>query len=228
MSFIPLLFPPQTTIVGSTDFLRGLGVKDLPSGVTESCDYDDVVAWEVTLDARVSASLADVLRRGYNPQPPTSAPRLPLPPPTLYTFGGDYSFELRLRPWVESATVLAVYDGIGNERLRLSVGQHGAFIRLQSGLGNLPDTLRVANVNVTGPGFTRLSFNVVGGQVQVKVNCSPPVVVTPLPAPVDTAAERQFEVNGALVVLGRPGETGLVVSFSLSAPPTIFYFIFLV
>ena len=218
MSFIPP-FPPQTTIVGSTDFLGGLGVKDLPSGVTESCDDDDVVAWEVTKDARVSASLTDVLRRGYVGSPSVSQA----------SFGGDFSFELRLRLWEQAATVLAVYDGNGNERLRVSVGQDGVSLRLQNGAGNPPDTdLLVANVDVTGPGFTRLSFNVVGGQVQVKVNCSLPAEVTPLPPPVDTAAEREFAVNGALVVLGRQGETGLVVSFSLSAPPTIFYFLFLV
>ena len=221
MSFIPP-FPPQTTIVGSTDFLGGLGVKDLPSGVTESCDDDDVVAWEVTKDARVSASLTDVLRRGYVGSPSVSQA----------SFGGDFSFELRVRLWEQAATFLAVYDGTGNERLRVSAGQDGVSLRLQNGAGNPPDTdLLVSSVDVTGPGFTRLSFNVVGGQVQVKVNCTPllpPFPGVPLPPPVDTAAEREFAVNGALVVLGRQGETGLVVSFSLFAPSTIFYFLFLV
>ena len=218
MSFIPP-FPPQITVVGSTDFLGGLGLKNLPNGVTESSDYDDVVAWEVTKDARVSSSLADVLRRGYVGSSSVSQA----------SFGGDFSFEVRVRLWEQAATFLAVYDGIGNERLRVSAGQDGVFLRLQNGAGSPPDTdFLVSSVDLTGPGFTRLSFNFVGGQIQVKVNCSLPAQVIPLSAPVDTAAERSFAVNGALVVLGRPGGTGFGVSFSLSAPSTIFYFLFLV
>ena len=132
-----------------------------------------------------------------------------------------------MRPWEQAATFLTVFDSTGNERLRVSVGQDGVSLRLQNGAGNPPDTdLRVSSVSVTGPGFTRLSFNVVGGQVQLKVNCTLVLPPLTLPAPVDTAAERAFDVNGALVVLGRQGETGLVVSFLSPLPRLSFIFFF--
>ena len=88
----------------------------LPSGVTESCDYDDVVAWEVTKNARVSAL---ILQQVAGTSDYASAP---------------------------------------------------------DKTASSPDTdLRVSSVNETGPGFTRLSCNFVGGQVQLKVNCTPPL-----------------------------------------------------
>ena len=193
--------------LGSIDFLAGLGVKDLPSGVTESCDENGVVAWEVSKNARILASLADVLRRGYvrNGGPD-------FVPPT--TFGGDYSFEVRMRLWEEAATFLIILDGYGSERLRFGAGQDGVFVRFQNNARLAPDIdVRVSSVNVTAPGFTRLSFNFVGGQLQLKVNCSLPAVVFPLFPAIDTAAGRAFPVRGSLVGLGRAGVTGFVVSF---------------
>ena len=180
--------------------MNGLGLNQLPPGVTESCDENDVVAYEVSKSTSVSETFRRVLDKGY-------VPRNALDDFNIGSWPGDYSIALRVRMW-ENGDIINIYDGQGGQRFGISAGGEGVFIRLN---GMTP--VQVSSSNVSTGGFQRIHLSFSGNSVRVKVggrstdDCGTTTTTT---LGMGTA-DRVIPIDKSIVVLGREGDSAIEV-----------------
>ena len=186
--------------LGTIDFVQGLGLKDLPAGVTESCDANDIIAYEVDKSASISGTFKRVLDKGYHKARPDDE--------LLITeWPGDFSVSMRVRMW-EAGDVVNIFDSDGRQRFGISINTDGVFIKI-----NGMDPIQISTVNVVDGQFHRIILSLRGTTARIRVSSSDYAdcgteEVTELKF---GTSERQIPISRSIVVLGREGDSAIEV-----------------
>jgi hypothetical protein len=190
----PICYPS-----GTINFLQGLGVRDLPPGVTESCDVNDVIAYEVDESSSIAAHFRRVIDKGYYKKQLDDQ---------IYgnEWPGDFSVSMRVRIW-EAADIVNIYASNGGHKFGIGIGgSDGINIKI-NGLG----PVQISTINVVDGQFHRIILSLLGTKARVKVSG---------PDAADCGAEevtelrfgtsdRKIPVARSIVVLGREGDSAI-------------------
>ena len=179
-------------------------MRDLPAGVTESCDSNDAIAYEVDKSASIYAHFKRVIDKGYHKQQPDDEI-------IVHEWPGDFSVNMRVRMW-EAADIMNIYDSHGGHRFGISIGNSDG-IRIKIN-GMVP--VQISTVDAVDGQFHRITMSLLGSTARVNVSGSDVAdcgtqEVTELRL---GTSERAIPVSRGLVVLGREGDSAIEVRIS--------------
>ena len=189
--------------LGTIDFVRGLDLINLPPGVTESCDENDVIAYEVDKSAVVVVNFHNVIDKGHWKQ-------LNLSYNATGVWPGNFSVGMRLRLWEDHADILNIYDSEIGHRFGISIGEEGVFLKFNG----VTPAVQISSTNMVDWRFHRILLHFQGNRLLSRVS-GPDVedcgreVISELEF---EERDREIPIHRSLVVLGREGDSAIEVS----------------
>lgn len=189
--------------LGTIDFVRGLNLMTFPPGVTESCDENDLIAYDLDKSALIVMNFHNVIDKGHWKY-------LSLSYNATGVWPGNFSVSMRLRLWEDHADILNIYDSEIGERFGVSVGKEGVFLKLNG----VKPAVQISSRNMVDLRFHRILLHFLGNRLLSRVSgpdaedCGKELM-TELEF---GEKDREIPIHNSLVVLGREGDSTIEVS----------------
>lgn len=171
--------------------------------MTESCDENDIIAYEVEKSASIAVGFRRVLDKGHVKRQPTDQY-------VLREWPGDFSVSMRVRLWEDSADIISIHDWYGGQRFAISVGENGVFLKLNG----MTPAVQISYRKMSDWKFHRILLSFRGYRVLARVtgqhyeDCG---IETTTELSFGTG-DRTIPIDRSIVLLGREGNSAIEVS----------------